>query len=216
MTESEVPETRFLYNRSSPAIVVVDNFYQEPDKIRRLALDAEYYPDDRYFKGARTKKNFLFPYVKEEFERVLQRQIIDWMAQPANGVFQQTTRSDSLVYHSDQQDYAAAIYLTPNEEPDAAFDSEKVINAGTSFWMYKGREAYGARRPPASPEQNASVYSDFNLVNPNNWHLVDRVGAVYNRLVIWDAKLIHSASSYDGFEGPAPRLVQLHFFNVAK
>lgn len=215
-TESEIPETRFIYNRKSPAIVVVDDFYQEPDKVRRLALDAEYAPDNRYFKGARTLKSFLFPYVKEEFERLIQKQIIDWMAQPANGVFQQTTRADPLVYHSDQQDYAAAIYLTPNDPLGTPFETEKVVSAGTSFWMYRGEEAYGARVPARDPDVNAQIYSEHNLLHGDNWHLVDKVGAVYNRLVIWDAKLIHSASTYNGFDGPTPRLVQLYFFNVAK
>ena len=42
------------------------------------------------------------------------------------------------------------------------------------------------------------------------------MGSVYNRLVLWDAQLIHSATSYEGFTPAQPRLVQLYFFNVRK
>ncbi len=199
---SEIPETEFSYNRNQPALVVVDDFYRYPDVILREAKEAEYMKDDRYFKGHRTKRNYLFPYVKEEFERLLQMEIIDWMQQPANGVFQQTTAADPLVWHSDQQDYAAAVYLTENS-----------TNAGTSFWK---NTLNGLRRPSADPEINAELYSEYNLTHPDNWTLVDKVGSVFNRLVIWDAKLIHSASSYGGFSIHDPRVVQLFFFSVRR
>jgi hypothetical protein len=199
---TDIPETEFSYNRNPPAIVVVDEFYRYPDRVEKLAREAEYMVDDRYFKGHRTKRNYLFPYVKEEFERLLQLEITDWMRQPANGVFQQTTAADPLVWHSDQQDYAAAVYLT-----------QERTDAGTSFWKYAtGTE----RRPSASAERNATLYSEYNLTHPDHWELVDKVGSVFNRLVIWDAKLIHSASTYGGFSVHHPRLVQLFFFSVKR
>lgn len=201
---TEIPETEFSYNRKSPALVVVDDFYRYPDRVEQLARDAEYMGDDRYFKGHRTKRNYLFPYVKEEFERLIQMEITDWMQQPANGVFQQTTAADPLVWHSDQQDYAAAVYLTRER-----------VDAGTSFWRYAKGDRHN-RRPDTNPTINETLYSEFNLTHQDNWELVDKVGSVYNRLVIWDAKLIHSASSYGGFSVTDPRLVQLFFFSVKR
>lgn len=201
---TEIPETEFAYNRKSPALVVVDDFYRYPERVEQLARDAEYMGDDRYFKGHRTKRNYLFPYVKEEFERLIQMEITDWMQQPANGVFQQTTAADPLVWHSDQQDYAAAVYLTRER-----------VDAGTSFWRYAKGDRHN-RRPDTNPTINETLYSEFNLTHQDNWELVDKVGSVYNRLVIWDAKLIHSASSYGGFSVTDPRLVQLFFFSVKR
>lgn len=197
------PETTFVYNRKSPALLVVDDFYRDPKEVRRLALEQDYAPDLRFYKGLRSTKRWLFPYVKEEFERLLQRPILDWMAQPANGVFQKTEKNDPLVWHSDSQSYAAAIYLTLGANTYAA---------GTSFWAHLD---HGSRRPDADPQINADLYSEYNLTHPDNWQLVDRIGNVFNRLVIWDAQLIHSASSYDDFDLGYERLVQLFFFNVA-
>ncbi len=200
------PPTEVNFHRKTPALLVVDDFYRDPDAVRALALGAEYEADLRYFKGKRSKKKFLFPWVKEEFERLLRVNITDWMAQPANGSFQKTTAEDPLVWHSDTQSYAAAIYLTPNPY---GFH----LQSGTSFWQ---DNKFLCRRPPTDPVAYAQVYGEYNLLHPDNWNLVDRVGSVYNRLVLWDAQLIHSATSYEGFTPESPRLVQLFFFNVAR
>jgi hypothetical protein len=196
-----------LFQRRTPAILVVDDFYKDPDLIRRLALDQEYQADTRYFKGERSLLKFLLPHMKEEFERLLGVTITDWTEQPANGSFQKTSYMDPIVWHSDTQRYAGAIYLTPKLPHEIG----EQVGSGTSFWRHKN---WACRRPPAEPEVHAEVYSEYNLLHPNAWELVDRVGSVYNRLVLWDGQLIHSATSYAAFSAAAPRLVQLFFFNA--
>ena len=193
----------YVFSQRSPHILVVDEFYKNPDEIVAAANGMDFSEDLRYFKGVRSK-NYLLPYVREEFERLLLVKITDWLSQPMNGVFQKTNSDHPLVWHSDSQSYAAAIYLTK----DAG------VGYGTSFWREKNT---GCRRSPRHPLENkpqisdSDVYSQYNLLHPDNWELVDRVGSVYNRLVIWDAKMIHSATQYGNFE----RLVQLFFFSVA-
>jgi hypothetical protein len=201
------------FHQRTPAILVVDDFYRDPDSVRTLALDAEYEADLRYFKGVRSKEKFLFPWVREEFMRLLGVTIVDWLDQPANGSFQKTVEGDPLVWHSDTQSYAAAIYLTAPLGELRNGEACDPVRSGTSFWRLKDN---GARRPPNDALEYAKTYSDFNLTHPDNWELVDRVGNVYNRLVLWDAQLIHSATSYEGFTEKDPRLVQLFFFNVAR
>jgi hypothetical protein len=195
------PTTHF--NRRTPHLMIVDSFYKNPDEIRNFAMQQEFAYDNRFYKGQRTKERYLWPYLKEEFER--------------NGCFQITGFQDPLVYHSDAQSYAAAIYLTPFAPP----------SAGTSFWRDK---KHHVRRPPNHPlefdrfssdqeriQVADEVYNDYNILHPDNWELVDRVGAIYNRLAIWDAKMIHSASTYEGLISEVvdkARLVQLFFFTV--
>jgi hypothetical protein len=201
---------------SERSLLVIDDFYKDPDTVREIALNQEYESNIAHYKGLRTRERFLWPYLKEQFETLLQKRITDWLLQPANGCFQKTESLDPLVWHSDTQDYAAAVYLTP----------EAPVSAGTSFWRDK---KHLCRRPPfnsyeakkfgdLNEAQNAysEIYSKFNIVNPDNWELVDRIGCIYNRLVIWDAQLIHSASSYEGMSVLNPRLVQLFFFSVEK
>jgi hypothetical protein len=206
-----------FFNRRIPHMAMVDNFYKDPMAVRDLALQQEFVANLAVYKGKRTNERFLWPFLKEEFERLLGRPIVDWLNQPANGCFQITGYTDPLVWHSDLQSFAAAIYLTPDAP----------VSAGTSFWRDK---KYNSRRPPQHPleydrfssdeERNAAgdeIYSGYNILHPNNWELVDKVGAVFNRLVIWDAQMIHSASTYEGMEADVAkkaRLVQLFFFTV--
>lgn len=206
-----------IFHKRIPHLLVVDDFYADPDHVRAIALRQRFGADERYYKGKRTAEHFLWPHLREEFERLLRCRIVDWLQQGANGCFQITGFEDPLVWHSDLQHVAAAIYLTPDAP----------LSAGTSFWRSR---LHGVRRPPGHPleagrftddtaRQAASeeIYTSYNVVHPDNWELVDRVGAVYNRLVIWDAQLLHSASSYEGLSGATAgtsRLVQLFFFNI--
>lgn len=205
------------FERRAPALIIVDDFFRQPDQIRAIALAQHYDPDLRYYKGLRTHERFLWPYLREEFGRLLDKPVTEWLRYPANGVFQQTSADDPLVYHHDDQRYAAAIYLTPDAPP----------SGGTSFWRDR---VYGCRRDPAHPLERARlgsaeavkaadavVHDRANIVGPAGWELMESVAGLYNRLVIWDAKLIHSATTYEPFADGriAPtRLVQLFFFDV--
>jgi len=214
-----------IFNKRTPDFVIQDNFYQNPQLIRDIALAQTFSTGPKDYKGKRTKERFLFPYIKERIEELLGVKITDWLGQPANGIFQITKYTDPLVWHSDRQTYAGAIYLTPDAP----------VSAGTSFWRNR---TYGCRRPPGHPQEmvrnpdetkeqslakNNEMYSEYNLLHQDNWELVDKVGAVFNRLVLWDGHLVHSASSYESFtqagesdntEAPNSRLVQLFFFTT--
>jgi hypothetical protein len=209
------PSTQF--NSRTPHLVAVDDFFHDPDEIRALALAQQYGADLRYFKGLRSDQRFLWPSLREEFARLLGAPVVEWLGHTANGVFQQTSHDDPLVWHHDGQGYAAAVYLTPDAPP----------GSGTSFWRDR---THGCRRSPKHPLERqrlgsgeavlaaeAVVYSPYNIEHADNWELVESVAGVYNRLVIWDAKLFHSATSYENFkeDGPAAtRLVQLFFFDI--
>jgi hypothetical protein len=62
--------------------------------------------------------------------------------------------------------------------------------------------------------------NEFNVVFKNGFldstefELVDVVGNVYNRLVLFDAKMIHAASNYFGNNLNNGRLFQIFFFDL--
>lgn len=205
------------FHQRTPSVIVVDEFFHDPDEVRSLALAQQYGSDLRFFKGLRTHERFLWPNLREEFGRLLGRPVTEWLGHGANGVFQQTDHDDPLVWHHDTQGYAAAVYLTPDAPP----------GTGTSFWRDR---ICGCRRRPTHPLETARlgsteavkaaedvVYDSYNLTNGDNWELIESVAGLYNRLVIWDASLIHSATSYTDFSeerAASTRLVQLFFFDA--
>lgn len=205
------------FTRQVPHVVAVDNFFDDPDEIRAIALAQRYAENPDFYKGLRSTQRFLWPHMREELGRLLGTPVTRWLEHGANGVFQQTSHGDPLVWHHDSQSYAAAVYLTPDAPPQS----------GTSYWRDR---VYGCRRKPSHPFErrrlggdaaveaaNAVVYDPYNIEHGDNWELMESVAGLYNRLVVWDAALFHSATSYDHFSaaGAAPtRLVQLFFFDV--
>ncbi len=53
-----------------------------------------------------------------------------------------------------------------------------------------------------------------NFLDRTPWEEIDRVGNKYNRLVIWNAQRVHSASQYFGDQIHNSRLFHLFFFNM--
>ncbi len=187
-----------MFTRSSPSFLIVDDFLPDVEMVRRIAEKEEYFEDAKGYKGVRSKP-MRWPYVKEEFERLLNITITDW-GQSMNGVFQKTDASNPLVYHADVQTHAGVIYLS----------KDIPLNAGLSLWRDK---KYGCRRPPDNGKMCDEIFATPNLTSPDTWELVDRVSAIPGRLVLFSGKLIHSVTSYEGFTPDVPRLVQLYFFN---
>ena len=184
-----------------PGVWIVDNFYQNPDAIRKMALEQEYDQGGigKYYIGNRTKQQFLFPGLKEEFEYIMNRRIEKWEEHGMNGRFQLCKEGEPLVYHCDPQRWAGMLYLTP----DAPYHS------GTSTHALKGTDVRHLSHPEISKcFRPGSQNLDRTIFEP-----VDNFGNVYNRLVIFNAGYLHSATDYFGYNNENCRLWQMFFFD---
>jgi len=181
-------------------IWVVDDFLRNPDEVRDIALRQKFYKT--HSAGVRTKDSFLHlaPY-REQFEELVQARATDWEINEANGRFQCCLASDSVPYHSDSQSHAGVLFLTP----------EAPIKAGLSFFMSKET---GLRRRSKNADLMMKTFGGGAEFDQKKWEEVDRIGNVYNRLVIFDAMLAHGASSYFGETIQNGRLFQNFFFNI--
>lgn len=184
-----------------PSFVVVDNFYEDVDSVRNFALTQEFHYNKNYHKGRRTNEAYKFDGLKERFESILNCKIRNWWDHNTNGCFQSCIGGEQLVYHCDAQEYAAIIFLTPDAPPQS----------GTSFYRSKHTKKM---------KFNLYDENEFNIVFKNGFldstefELVDVVGNVYNRLVLFDAKMIHAASNYFGNNLNNGRLFQIFFFDL--
>jgi hypothetical protein len=208
------PETLTRVNPESyPAVVAVDNFYENPDIIRELALGLEFNPSG-YHKGKRTELKYIIDGTREKIEQILGKKIRNWSSQPHNGVFQYCTPADPIVYHADSQRYAAVVFLTPDAPPEA----------GTSF--YRHRKERWLDKDPArytmwKNEEHMRIVREAlmgkehdDFLDPSRWEEVDKIGNKYNRFAMWDATLIHSATSYFGKSKENGRLFHMFFFDA--
>lgn len=193
------------FNVGHKNLMVVDNFYKDPDFIREYAINNLKFNESDYHRGKRSER-FVLNGTKEKLEEILGRKIVNWNHESyANGVFQYCTSYDPIVYHIDTQTFAGAIFLTPNAP----------LDSGTA--TYRSKITGATRFEEFNEEYNKTflgVSDEFNFYDNTNYELVDKVANVYNRLVMWDAKTIHAATNYFGDAIHNARFFQLFFFDV--
>ena len=187
-----------INQQPNPRLFVVDNFYNNPDQVRNLALSVDYEMDIRYYKGYRSTGQWVMDGTREAFEKIIGRPIINFNEAYGHcGKFQYTTAEDPQVYHHDLQKWAAMIYLTPDAP----------IQSGTNLLASK---VTGARH---ADDSNSDQSFSGGFLDGTKFDIVDSVGNVYNRLVIMDARCFHSAGPYFGQNIETGRLIHLFFFD---
>ena len=198
-------DNKFCFlNNSKSTSWIVDNFYDNPDEIRKFALEQEFGDENVItgFVGRRTFNQFLFPGLKEAFESVMGKKITKWEEHGMNGRFQICWSGERLVYHCDSQKWGGMLYLSPNApyQCGTTLYADKKNRARTYYDL--GWDEYWANTP-------GDCHLDRTPFEP-----VDVLGNVYNRLVIFDASCIHSASEYFGTNKENARLWQMFFFDT--
>jgi len=180
-----------------PSFLVVDNFYKYPDRVREFSLKQKFQAHPDYHKGKRTDQVYRFPNLKLRFENILGHKIKNWKEHGVNCCFQSCIAGDQLVYHVDDQQYAGIIFLTPDAPPEC----------GTTFYRSKVTKNMKINN-------DSHVVFSTGLLDETQFDVVDVVGNKYNRLVLFDARMIHAASDYFGNSIDNGRLFQMFFFDL--
>lgn len=177
-------------------IIVVDDFYSNPDGVRQFALQQEFVNRAPY-PGVRTK-SFLTNDTKDTIQyhlfnaagRVLNWNNVDGLT----GSFEFAKASDRSWIHSDHfNTWAGVIYLTP-DAPESG---------GTAFYRHK-----------ATGATTAEELSSYESQDMTKWEVTDVVGNRYNRLVLYHSNLFHNSLDYFGNSWETGRLFQLFFLTT--
>lgn len=191
----------------SQEITVVNNFYSNPDAVRSYALQLDYVQEKNFYGGYRSTKSCIPSWIKEEFEKYLAKPIQKFT--DISGTFQYCTSLDPVLHHINQQNYAAMIFLTPDAP----------LSTGTSNFRSKiTKLTHGATKADAA-ELSSTVFMldgksfNNNRHDRNNLETADSVANVYNRLVIFNGRSIHSVTSHFGISKEDSRLVHVFFFS---
>lgn len=184
---------------AQPEVVIVDGFLSNPTWLRELALQQTY--EKMGSAGKRSTETFRHLLDPQTFEYLLNRKLTKpWDHYPINGRFQFCTAEDPLVYHADEQSHAGIIFLTPDAP----------VESGLS--LVRSRVT-GAR--DSAKDQNTGATYGNNLLDGTKWKTVDKIGNIYNRLVLWNGRLNHAPSCYFGTELSNARLFWMFFFDAA-
>lgn len=175
-------------------LIIVDDFYSNPDGVRSFALGQEFARIDPY-PGLRTK-SFLNEGTKDTIQQLLYNAggiVKNWNEKDGlSGSFELATANDRSWIHTDhfKTTWAGLIYLTPNAP----------LSGGTGIFRHKRT---GATR--------ANQLESYESQDMTKWELVDVVGNRYNRLVLYHSDLFHNSLDYFGYSLETGRLFQLFF-----
>lgn len=197
------------YNSIDKGIIVVDDFYKDPDFIREWAIKEIEFSPSNYHKGERATNRFSTNATKETLEKIIGKEIYNWNHERyANGIFQFCTADQPIVYHVDNQTYAGMVFLT----------KDAPLRTGTSFYRSKETGDFKFDSEKRNTEAYFRAFSgrseEMNFYDGTNFEKVDEVGNKYNRLVLFDAKNIHAATQYFGDRIDNARFFQMFFFDI--
>ena len=197
------------------SIIVLDDFYSDPDRIRNIALNSPYPPPDSdyTYPGKNSEDNYYPLELHNKFESILNRKLTP--AQP-NGYFRLSLESDSYrqdVHVDPTWEFGAVCYLNPQEQV--------IDEAGTSFWIHNktkmetcpqtDEEARYYGYSSGKEAWRTTVYGEG--LDRSKWTRYLLSPMKYNRIVIFRANLWHSHNYNFGNNLQNGRLVQLFFFN---
>ena len=189
--------------------LTIDDFYSNPMEVREFALKQDFAVRGNY-PGMRTK-SFLNDSIKKRMRDILYPFAgeITWWGGDYTGSFQYTTAADRSWIHSDSTtDLAAVCYLTPDAP----------VSAGTGIFRHKktGWMHYDYKEAEKNPEYNKNAPSGDDMQDYTKWEMVDRVGNIFNRLIMYRADNYHVSLDYFGKDINDGRLFQVFFFNTER
>jgi hypothetical protein len=191
----------------------IADFYTNVDEVRAFALQQEYLGEESHFPGKRTK-SFLNDSVKEIIQSTIKPFAgeVTWWGDHNSGAFQYTTAADRSWIHSDgNTDWAGVVYLTPDAPLSSGTGIFRHKETGLRNWIYKEQAADDDPRGVKNAPHRGADSVDYT-----KWDMVDRIGNMYNRLIMYRGDLFHVSLDYFGRDLQTGRLFQTFFFNTEK
>jgi hypothetical protein len=177
-------------------LVVVDDFYSNPDGVRQFALQQEFKQRET-FPGPRTQ-SFINDDVKTTIQNIIFNyagKVLNWNDRDGlTGSFEMEMAKDRSWIHTDHfNTWAGVLYLTPNAP----------LSGGTAFYRHKKT---GATR--------AHELKEYDSQDMTKWEVTDIIANRYNRLVLYHSDLFHNSLNYFGNTVETARLFQLFFITT--
>ena len=195
----------------SCGLIVIDNFYNNPLETRNYILTQEFSVKGN-FPGQRT-----ISYATEHLKDIIQKYVEPFSGKITefpcpkekekeeiyNGSFQYTTSRDRSWIHTDKwNNWAGVLFMTPDAP----------LSSGTAFYRFNDGATCEAEGKILNNKDEVDRWSqDFT-----KWELVDTVGNVFNRLVLFNAHRYHMSMDYFGDTKENGRLFQTFFFSTEK
>ena len=200
-------------------VTVIENFYENPDAIRKFALAQEYTfchqrTQEYVYPGSRSKDLFdldsnLYAEICKKLISVFHNTEYDYMRWAVSTNFQGVTESYKQgVIHTDHNTiFAGVLYLTPSAP----------LNTGTS--LFRKNKTFDEAKYQQALDDNDTRFKDGEITMDTSYHTmfdeIVRVNNVYNTLIIYEGRYFHAANRFFGKTLKDCRLAQVFCINFA-
>ena len=199
-------------------VTIIENFYENPDAIRKFALAQKYtFCHERQnleyvYPGSRTKDLFdldstLHEKICKKMVSVFHNTEYDYMRWAISTNFQSVTDKykDGVIHTDHNTIFAAVLYLTPDAP----------LNAGTS--LFKPNKNFDEEKYQRALDENDKKFRAGEIVMDTSYHNmfdeIVRVNNVYNTLILYEGQHYHAANQFFGKTIEDSRLAQVFFIN---
>ena len=215
--EKQIKQKQCLDNinsrKPSCGLIIIENFYNNPIETRNYILTQDFTVRGNY-PGQRTKS-----YATQNLKDIIQEYILPFGGKITefpmpdesnmnnndiyNGAFQYTTSRDKSWVHIDGfNNWAGVLYMTPNAP----------LSSGTAFYKFHD----GTTCEKDQKIMDNKTETDISSQDLTKWNQVDKVGNVFNRLILFDSKRFHMSMDYFGDSKENGRLFQVFFFSTER
>jgi hypothetical protein len=197
----------------SCGLIVIDNFYNNAMETRNYIMTQDFkvrgnYPGQRTCSFATEHlkniiQNYVMPFGGKITDFPMPNETNKLENNIYNGSFQYTTSKDRSWVHIDGfNNWAGVVYLTPDAP----------LSAGTAFYKFKD----GATCKRDMEILNNETDMNNSSQDLTKWEQVDKVGNIFNRLILFNSNRYHMSLDYFGNSLKDGRLFQVFFFSTEK
>jgi hypothetical protein len=198
------------------SLLVIDNFLQDPDSVRKKALGYKYFnnqENDSTFPGKRTD---VLATIDTEYNAQIFKKLTTVLFNLDQSSYSVDIKSCFQLVgeefcggwvHHDESDIAGVLYLNP----------EAPILGGTKFYRPKKDIQIKSYTEVKKPFVMGKIKKEdaIDSIRNNNaqYELTDVIGNKYNRLILYPSNWLHCAGEYFGKTHETYRLTQVFFIN---
>ena len=212
-TKEELLKINISKRGPSCGLIIIDNFYNNAMETRNHILSQEFKVRGN-FPGQRTRsfanshlKDIIQEYILPFGGKIIEFRMPDESNKNDNsiynGSFQYTTSRDRSWIHVDGfNNWAGILYMTPDAP----------LSSGTGFYRY--RDGTTCDTDLKIMDNKAEI--DSFCQDMTRWNQVDKVGNIFNRLILFNSKRYHMSLDYFGNSKENGRLFQVFFFSTER
>ena len=200
-------------------IIIVDDFYPDPDQIRNIALESDYEKSGlRNYPGCNTQRPYWNSEINDLFAKATGESVSP-KATSSCGHFRYTREHDTStqIIHFDpkpSQKWAGVVYLSLPEHYQGHDSGTKIYSHRASGMSVAPKDHIEAQRIGVTTVEDMRRFFETDGVDESLWQVEMNVPMKYNRLVLFRPWMWHGIANHFGDNINNCRLTHLVFLDA--